>query len=135
MLLVEDDLVLRNCLSRMLEKNGWVPEGVASMEEAVEILSQKDFSLVVTDYQLETSRTGLSLLAYLGKIGSRTPSILMSASKSPRLGNAARGLGAFAFLEKPFGMRSFLDLCGQALLADSVQGAGFQEGKLSESVL
>ena len=134
-LLVEDDLMLRKCLMQVLEKIGWEPEGVASMEEAVERLTIKQFSLVVTDYQLETSSTGLSLLSYMDKIGCRTPSILISATKSAGLGAAARGLGAFAFLEKPFGMKAFMDLCRQALFSGTDRKLHIQEKRFSENVI
>jgi len=114
-LVVEDDESLRKCLELCLAKDGWEARGAPSVEQAVLCLQEEPFDLVVTDYLLSTEKTGLSLLALLGRNPSSPPAILISGSRNIGLQAAASELGAYAFLQKAFALDDFLDICRRAL--------------------
>lgn len=121
-LLVEDDEILRKCLSLCLEREGRKITGIASFEGVIWKLSKQPFDLVVTDYNLSTSEDGLSLLSYLHlqNITHRPPAILISGSRRRGLmESAARDFGVYAFMKKPLDLGIFLASCRDALLSAS----------------
>ena len=95
--------------------DGYDSEVAANAKEAITRATERDFDLIVTDYNLGAGRNGLFLLSHLKKNGRRVPTILMSGYREERLEDAARKLGVFAFLEKPFPMDVFLNECWRAL--------------------
>jgi len=113
-LLVEDDAALRDNLGRSLEADGWESEAAATVEDAIERLSERHFDLIVTDYNLGSAETGLVLLGHLREEGYNLPAILISGYGEKWLEDAARERGAFAFFVKPFAMEPFFDACRQA---------------------
>jgi len=106
-LLVEDDDHLRSCLKRILEMERCRVEEAPTLDEAVRQTDERQFDLIITDYQLGRSGNGLSLMKRLTDRGYRVPVIFMSGLRARWLEPTARGLGACAFLEKPFPMDSF----------------------------
>jgi DNA-binding response OmpR family regulator len=113
-LLVEDDDHLRRCLRKILEKENCRVEEAPTLDEAVRQATARDFDLIITDYQLGRSGNGLSLMKHLTEKGSRVPVIFMSGMRNRWLEPAARDLGVFAYLKKPFAIDSFKE---QFLLA------------------
>ena len=124
-LLIEDDAELRNSLRKSLEMEGCESEGAASAEEAIRLISDQPFDLIVTDYNLGAGSNGLFLLSCLKQNGWGGATILMSGYREQRIEDAAREQGVFAFLEKPFPMDLFLEVCAQAV----------RSGKKPENVL
>lgn len=121
-LVVEDDADLRNSLRKSLEMEGCESEGAESAEEAIRLVSDRPFHLVVTDYNLGAGSNGLFLLSFLKKNGCRMPTILMSGYREERLEDVARELGVSAFLEKPFPMDLFLEVCSEAVRTGNGSG-------------
>jgi len=95
--------------------DGHDPEVAGSVNEAITRAMERDFDLIVTDYNLGAGRNGLFLISHLKKRGYRIPTILMTGYREERLEDAARELGVSAFLEKPFPLDVFLDECRRAL--------------------
>jgi DNA-binding NtrC family response regulator len=56
----------------------------------------------------------LHVLAAMHRLSPRTPVILMTAHATPDLVDAARALGAFAVIDKPFDMGDLLPLAERA---------------------
>lgn len=113
-LVVEDDAALRASLGRSLQADGWEPEEVASVEEAMEKVRERPFDLLVTDYNLGSKEDGLSLLRLVREEGCSLPVILMSGYGEEWLEEVAKEGGAFAFFLKPFPLEPFLESCRQA---------------------
>ena len=120
-LLVEDDEVLRRCLSFALAKESYRVEEATSVEEATGLALVNSFNLIVTDYDLGSGPNGLALLAQMRRNKNPTPVILMSGDYGNWLGPAARDLGAASFLQKPFAVEAFLRAIGQVLSPGSAQ--------------
>ena len=100
-LLVEDDLELREALSvtlRLAQKNF---VAVENAELALEWLSQNTPQLVVTDFRLP-GKSGLELLNAVGMNYPGTPVVMMTAYADTSLAVQALQAGAKDFLIKPF---------------------------------
>lgn len=63
-LLVDDDPAARLTLQTVLEKCGYRVESAASAAEAVGMLEQSEYALVLTDLQMESPEAGLKVLAH-----------------------------------------------------------------------
>lgn len=114
-LIVEDDDVLRRSLRNVLEARALEVLEALTVEEALEKADRPGVSAVISDYLLEGSRSGLTLLAVLRRRRPGLPVILMSGYGADWLPSAACRLGARAYLSKPFHLQSFLDALDLAL--------------------
>jgi two-component system OmpR family response regulator len=113
-LIVEDDAMLSDGLSRMLRASGHAADCVASAEHAQLALEHEAFDLVLLDLGLP-SMDGFELLARLRRRGNTVPVIVISARSA--LGDRVRGLdlGADDYLVKPFAQEE-LDARVRALI-------------------
>jgi DNA-binding response OmpR family regulator len=101
LLIVEDDALLADGLSRMLRRMGHTADCVASAEHALLALRHEGFDLVLLDLGLPRM-DGFELLARLRRAGNTVPVIVISARNA--LDDRVRGLdlGADDYLVKPF---------------------------------
>jgi CheY-like chemotaxis protein len=90
LLLVEDDAGVRNATRMFLKGEGFRVSVAASFEEASRLLAEKsDFALVITDYHLESGRTGADVVAAARALyGEGFRAILVTGDTTP----AIRGL-------------------------------------------
>jgi DNA-binding NtrC family response regulator len=107
-LVIDDDPVVLETLAVLLNCIG--VEHVLSAnsaEDAWRILSEKDFSLIVSDYRLE-GMNGVELLEQLREGGNQTPVLLLSGAPDRagvcRLGHHEK----VEFYPKPFDLRDFV---------------------------
>ena len=100
-LIVEDDALLADGLSRMLRRLGHAADAVASGEHGSLALQHEAFDLVLLDVGLPRM-DGFELLARLRRAGNTVPVIVISARNA--VGDRVRGLdlGADDYLVKPF---------------------------------
>jgi CheY-like chemotaxis protein len=61
---VDDDPASRLTLKTVLETCGYRVESAASAAEAVELLEESEYALVLSDLQLESPQAGLKVLAH-----------------------------------------------------------------------
>ena len=119
-LLVEDDDLLREIVSDALRLSnvGNVVHAVSSGAEALELIGQQTFDLIVTDLCMPEV-DGLALLSCLRERRSNTPVIVITAHDARDLEHLVRSLGARVFLEKPFDLHILLATV-ERLLQDPV---------------
>ena len=100
-LIVEDDALLADGLSRTLRAGGHTADCVANAEHAALALKNEAFDVVLLDLGLP-GMDGFELLARLRRGGNTVPVIVISARDA--LGDRVRGLdlGADDYLVKPF---------------------------------
>jgi FixJ family two-component response regulator len=98
--IVEDDAGMREALGRMLRAAGFEARGYSSAEEFLQD-DAADPGCLVLDIQLPGA-SGLDLLRRLLKEGQARPVIFITAHDTASARLAAAGLGAVAFLTKPF---------------------------------
>ncbi|QHC68009.1 response regulator [Rathayibacter oskolensis] len=76
-LVVDDDVVSRLVLSRMLRRSDWVVDETEDVPEALAALAEHRFDLVVADYRLP-SGTGVQILEALAGASDPPPFVLVT---------------------------------------------------------
>ena len=107
LLLVEDDASLREALLDTLMLAQYDCIDVASGEEAIIVLKQHQFDLVISDVQMQ-GIGGLGLLNYLQQHHPKLPVLLMTAYATIGSAVSAIKLGAVDYLAKPFNPRELV---------------------------
>ena len=104
-LVVDDEALLRWSVAETLGEQGWQVTEAADAESAMVAFPEIAAAggLVFLDLRLPDS-DDLHVLAAMRRLSPRTPVILMTAHGTPDLAEAARALGAFAIIDKPFDM-------------------------------
>ena len=106
-LVVEDEMEIRQLMSLHLMRQGYQVKECASAEEAMRALDQHQFSLIVLDWMLP-GVSGLEVMNYL-RNKTEAPSVLMVTAKTEPQ-DIVQGLekGADDYLTKPFDPAIFL---------------------------
>jgi DNA-binding NtrC family response regulator len=100
-LIVDDEKNMRRSLRTMLTDEGYAVRAAESAEEALDILGQETFFMVITDARLG----GMSGYELLGKIRTQWPDVaalMITAYATPKLAVEAIKAGAMDYLAKPF---------------------------------
>jgi DNA-binding NtrC family response regulator len=98
---VDDEKNMRRSLQTMLGDEGYAVRAAESAEEALGLLAQEEFFMVITDARLG----GMTGYEFLGKLRSRwpdLPSLMITAYATPKLAVEAIKAGAMDYLSKPF---------------------------------
>ena len=106
-LIIDDDDILRNTLSKGLRSDGFNVLTAQSAEDGNEILSRISVDAIILD-RMMTGMDGLTFLQKLRAHGNKTPVIMLTAMTGPE--NTIDGLagGANDYLAKPFQMRELV---------------------------
>ncbi|HEY8490448.1 MAG TPA: response regulator, partial [Dehalococcoidia bacterium] len=99
-LLVDDQVMLRDALRLHLEDEGYRVFAASSATEALAIAQAEPVDLVVTDLVMP-ERDGMWLLRELGRVRPSAKVIMMTGFGSADSAVAALHAGAFDYLEKP----------------------------------
>jgi DNA-binding NtrC family response regulator len=101
-LVVDDEEVVRELTVEVLKRSGYEPHGVPSAKDALVLLDQEPFDLVVSDVVMP-EMTGVEFLYELRKSRPDLPVVLMTGgSKEPERATKAVELGACSLIYKPF---------------------------------
>src|SRR5581483_2070009 len=106
-LVVDDEKNMRLSLKTVLTDEGYGVTAVESAEEALAVLAQEDFLLVITDARLG----GMSGYELIGKVHTRWPDLpilMITAYATPKLAVEAIKSGAFDYVAKPFAPEELL---------------------------
>ena len=114
LLIVEDDQEMRDLLRKVLEKDGYQVSLAGDRHEAVALLAQGPFDLVVTDL-LMPHDGGLELLNTIQKVYPAIPVIIVTAFGDWYSYRRALELGAAAFISKPLHMSELIAAVHNAL--------------------
>src|SRR5579885_3290105 len=98
-LIVDDELGIRQSLTNVLEDEGYEVEAVASGEECLEALTRKRFALVLLDIWLP-GMDGLQTLEKIQALEEPPTVIMISGHGTIETAVRATKLGAFDFIEK-----------------------------------
>ena len=96
-LVIEDEQVIRNALSRLLERNGYHTSEAGSIAEAKPLLDQQEFALVIADLRLPGA-PGTDVIPLAQGI----PVLVMTSYASVRSAVDSMKLGAVDYIAKPF---------------------------------
>jgi two-component system, NtrC family, nitrogen regulation response regulator NtrX len=99
-LIVDDELGIRQSLGDVLRDEGYRVEAVESGETCLDLLGQKNFDVVLLDIWLP-GIDGLETLERTQALGNRPAVIMISGHGTIETAVRATKLGAFDFIEKP----------------------------------
>ena len=100
LLVVDDEESLRITTAAILENEGYVVDTASSGDEAVELLNNTDYDLVLTDLHMEGG-DGLSVLNQIRRHAPLTISVVLTGFASVESAIAALQEGAYDYLVKP----------------------------------
>ena len=107
-LVADDSLIVRKSVSKFLSESGYSALVAASGEEALQVLRDEEVHCLVLDLHMG-SMTGFDVLEKMNAENLTTPVIVLTADLQEGSKTKAKGLGAAAFLTKPFNKQEFID--------------------------
>ena len=113
-LIVDDEPSMREFLSILLNKNGYATSAAASGAEALTLLQQDHFDLIISDIRMP-DLSGLALLENIKQQDLSIPVVLITAYASPEDAVLAMKNGAYDYITKPFKVDDILSVIKSAL--------------------
>ncbi|HOK78413.1 MAG TPA: sigma-54 dependent transcriptional regulator [Verrucomicrobiota bacterium] len=101
LLIVDDERNMRASLRTIMEGEGFEVEAAESAEQALQLLNQEEFFLVITDARLG-GMSGYDLLKEIKSRRQNLPVLVITAYATPKLAVEAIKAGAEDYLAKPF---------------------------------
>ena len=101
LLLVEDTAQLNTALSTVLKRNSYVVDSVFDGEEALILLEEYQYDVIILDIMLPKI-DGLEVLKRARQMGINTPILLLTAKSTTEDKIVGLDLGADDYLAKPF---------------------------------
>ncbi|EBA14741.1 C4-dicarboxylate transport transcriptional regulatory protein DctD [Roseobacter sp. SK209-2-6] len=111
-LVADDDKAMRHSLAELLEVAGWQCETVARGADALKLLQERPFDVLLSDVQMP-GMSGLELLSHLN-LAKDPPLVLISAHGDIPMAVQAMQDGAYSFVEKPYEPRRLLSILAHA---------------------
>ena len=104
-LIVEDDALIRLCLTEYLQECGYDVQQAVDAQEAKQMLTEKPFALVFSDVNMPGGETGFGLEKWIRRHCPNTSVLLTSGF--PQEAAATSGLST-PLITKPYNLRSVL---------------------------
>ena len=99
-LVIDDENSIREYLSMMLEREGYLCDATKDGKKALKLQSQEGYDVVITDIQLP-GLSGIDILSKLRENDPSLPVIIITGHASQESAIEALNLGAFYYLLKP----------------------------------
>lgn len=112
LLVIDDEKNMRLSLQAVMEEEGYKFRAADSAEEALRLLSQEQFFMVITDARLN-GMSGYEFLAEARKRWPDLPVLMITAYATPKLAVEAIKSGAIDYLAKPFAPEELLHAVGR----------------------
>lgn len=106
-LIVDDEVLMRNFLVEALKRKGLEAVATESGEKALGLLQEQSFDMVITDMKMP-GMTGIDVLTKVKEISPRTLVIVVTAFGTIENAVEAMKGGAFHYLIKPFSLESLM---------------------------
>jgi two-component system response regulator PilR (NtrC family) len=113
-LVVDDELSMREFLTILLEREGYYVSVAGSAEEAMRLMSLSLFDLVLSDIQMP-GLSGIQLLSRIKKLSPETGVLMITAFSTAEQAVEAMKLGAYDYIAKPFKIEEIKQLVINAL--------------------
>ncbi|NOX24853.1 MAG: sigma-54-dependent Fis family transcriptional regulator [Deltaproteobacteria bacterium] len=114
-LVIDDELSMREFLQILLEKEGYEAAVAASANAALKALAEDDFDLIISDIRMP-GMSGLDFLEQIRAGGRAVPLILITAYASPEDAVSAMKGGAYDYITKPFNVDEIKQIVRSALM-------------------
>jgi FixJ family two-component response regulator len=112
--IIDDDVLVRQALGDCMESAGYAVEGFGSAEEYLASESARNANCLILDVQLP-GINGLELQDKLIESDHRVPIVFVTAQGTNANREKAMKRGAFGFLSKPFRREDLLKILGEAI--------------------
>ena len=99
--LVDDDEIMQDIISRYLVRLGCKLEVAVNPQNALELMANANFNLILSDLCMPDMEDGLNLISRIKAIDPTLPVAVMSAEMSQSTQDTLLAAGAFACLAKP----------------------------------
>ena len=114
-LVIDDEESLRLTFKMFLSREGYGPiEVVATFEDAIRMIDEKVFDLIISDIVLE-GNSGIDLLRYVKDAGIKCPMVMVTGYPNIETAAEAVRLGAFDYISKPVKKEGLLRVARMAL--------------------
>jgi len=113
-LVVDDELSMREFLEILLAKEGYTVSCAASGEDACAILDREAFDLVITDIRMDDVN-GIGVLRKAKEVNPETSVVLISAYATAETAVEAMKEGAYDYIPKPFKVDEFKKIVRNAI--------------------
>ncbi len=100
-LVVEDDLRMRELIRELLEKQGYDVAVSADGTQAIPLIKEKDFDVILTDLRMPES-DGMEVLSCAKEMSPFTPVVVLTGFATVNSAVAAMKEGAYDYIQKPF---------------------------------
>jgi len=100
LLIVDDDLLFRDRLSKSMEKKGFLVESFSNLKSTIIRINEKFFDYAIVDMRLEDG-SGLELIKLIKSLNPSTRSLLLTGYGNIATAVAAIKSGAIDYLPKP----------------------------------
>ncbi len=108
-LLVDDDVVVRFTLSKVLEANGFHVTIASNVPHALKCINEMDFDVLISDLQMPGAGDGLTVVSAMRHANPRAATFLLSAYPDVDAGARAILLQADEILVKPMDVGALID--------------------------
>ncbi len=113
-LIVDDEEDILRLLSRALSKSGFEALSTSSALEALVLIQDNPISLVITDIRMP-GMDGLDLIKQMQEINPDIPIVVITGYGDFSTASSALGRGAFYFLNKPFNIKTVVDVVNKGM--------------------
>jgi len=113
-IVVDDELELKNILVEALSAQGFEVTGCSSGEQALAELHQKEFDLLLTDLMMP-EMDGIALLEAALKIDPHLIGVMMTGQGTIQTAVDAMKVGAFDYVLKPFRLQTVMPVLTRAI--------------------
>jgi len=124
-LIVDDEEDFLETLVKRMEQRKIDAAGVRSGEEALELMKQKSYDVVILDVKMPGGMDGIETLREMKKIQPLTEVILLTGHASVETSIEGMKLGAFDYVLKPVKLEDLL-----SKVADAIQKKDSHESKI-----
>ncbi len=131
-LVVDDELSMRDFLKILLEKEGFEVTVTNDAANAIELLEKDNFDLVISDVRMP-GMGGLTLLEKIKGIDSGIPVIMITAYASPENAVQAMKEGAFDYITKPFKVEEIIGIIKSAITTSTTSSLPSKISPLADS--
>jgi len=120
-LLIDDEQSLRLTFEMLLKRAGYGSvTGVSSFDEAINVVKQNDFDLIISDIVLQGA-SGIDLLRQIKEMGKTCPVVMITGYPNIETAAEAVRLGAFDYVPKPVKKDELLKIVALALEKQELQ--------------
>ncbi|HDL07279.1 MAG TPA: response regulator [Desulfobacteraceae bacterium] len=133
-LVVDDEEDFLDTIVKRLNKRSIDTTGVKSGEEAVDLMNQKLFDVVILDVKMPGGMDGIETLREIKKIQPLAEVLLLTGHASVETSIEGMKLGAFDYLMKPIKLEALMEKLAQAFDKKDSHDQKIRKAKIKQMI-